>query len=1042
MRRLVLLVSILLISTFFFAQTPLPAIHTHPVWEVAWTSLGGQTGTDVFTYGEVFFRCEKEYVAVIRNDTETILYLRMDAERVYYLIDIDNCEEEFLLYDYSDAADIIIPAFIDSNDNLQEIDVTHIANYQGALLGGEVKEVEYSFMAGPFPSITTSFWFRGVGDIIHPFFPLFNNLSLNETIFYTLRSLSVNHMLWYCDATLDCNNNIIYVDIDVTDGLQDGSSWANAFSSLEGALNSADAGDILWVAEGEYKLNDDDRLNAFVLRDSIAIYGGFAGDELYFAERVPDMHPTVLSGDIGVANDSTDNSYHILRIQDAYNYAIVDGLQIQDGNAIGGNIGFPFVEDGAGILLYAAFEITDTAEIILNNLALLENTARNGAAFAFDDGYCVSTKLMISDSRFFNNKAQRRGGAIAIPFSSGQQKDMEVYDCSFERNESFMGGGGAIFDENDRCNWSIIKSSFAFNKTIFGGGGGIEINQQNGTKSLFVSNTNFSDNQCTGDGGAIDIANIEGTTNVDFYLEYCSFNENQSIGNSGGGIFIGSLDPFTLNFHAQECSFINNRALTRGGSLAVFTDGAGGNGNIQINRCHFTGNSCGDNIGGGLRLVVATPNDNIVTNRLFHIAVDNSLFAGNTGAISQSAVGLESAVQSVIRNCTIVDNGITPFVKNYFPDFNDDTFFNNMHLKNSIIWEPESPIGAILYNGDPDDLSLFDYQLDHCIISADNCDLPGGGDACESNLNFFNSNPLFIDEAAENYRLAGCSPGLNAGVFLEDIGSVDLDGNQRVTEEVIDLGAYENTSINLVVDSLIEMVDCYGDSTAFISLGSTGGAAPLTFSLIGEYGEVQNDSGFFNNLSAGNYTLMIEDFVGCTDSVTVQITEPEVLQLYSTIENYLQGQQGGSIIIDSIIGGTMPYELVFEEVLLMNEEINGLLAGSYNLLIEDSLGCTIDTLLEVMLIDKTISPHYSKDVLELYPNPVSSHQIFSLKLNSETNAQSLYVKLINIEGKLLSTYLLTEANNKVESPNVNGIYFIILQNAEKQILAIKKLIVN
>ena len=49
----------------------------------------------------------------------------------------------------------------------------------------------------------------------------------------------------------ESENSIIYVDADAT-GLNDGSSWADAFNDLQDAIASSTSGDSIWVADGTY----------------------------------------------------------------------------------------------------------------------------------------------------------------------------------------------------------------------------------------------------------------------------------------------------------------------------------------------------------------------------------------------------------------------------------------------------------------------------------------------------------------------------------------------------------------------------------------------------------------------------------------------------------------------------------------------------------------------------------------------------------------------------------------------------------------------
>jgi hypothetical protein len=53
------------------------------------------------------------------------------------------------------------------------------------------------------------------------------------------------------------------------------------------------------------------------------------------------------------------------------------------------------------------------------------------------------------------------------------------------------------------------------------------------------------------------------------------------------------------------------------------------------------------------------------------------------------------------------------------------------------------------------------------------------------------TNPQFVDAAAGNYRLQGTSLCINAGDNSAVSGIVDLDGNPRIVDGTVDMGAYE-----------------------------------------------------------------------------------------------------------------------------------------------------------------------------------------------------------------------------------------------------------
>src|SRR5512142_2257923 len=80
-------------------------------------------------------------------------------------------------------------------------------------------------------------------------------------------------------------------------GANNGTSWANAYKSLQSALAAAARNDQIWVAKGTYKPTartdpNDPRSVTFTLPSGVAIYGGFAGTETLLSQRKPNLNVT------------------------------------------------------------------------------------------------------------------------------------------------------------------------------------------------------------------------------------------------------------------------------------------------------------------------------------------------------------------------------------------------------------------------------------------------------------------------------------------------------------------------------------------------------------------------------------------------------------------------------------------------------------------------------------------------------------------------------------------------------------------------------
>ena len=99
---------------------------------------------------------------------------------------------------------------------------------------------------------------------------------------------------------------IYYVDSSRADNSGAGTSWETAKKDVQEALDIAPIGSGVWIKRGTYYPTKDPFGNAsptnsknktFFLRDSVAIYGGFAGTETLLSQRNVSAYRTVLSGD-------------------------------------------------------------------------------------------------------------------------------------------------------------------------------------------------------------------------------------------------------------------------------------------------------------------------------------------------------------------------------------------------------------------------------------------------------------------------------------------------------------------------------------------------------------------------------------------------------------------------------------------------------------------------------------------------------------------------------------------------------------------------
>jgi len=99
-------------------------------------------------------------------------------------------------------------------------------------------------------------------------------------------------------------------------------------------------------------------------------------------------------------------------------------------------------------------------------------------------------------------------------------------------------------------------------------------------------------------------------------------------------------------------------------------------------------------------------------------------------------------------------------------------------------------------------------------------------------------------------------------------------------------------------------------------------------------------------LGAGVFSYVIEDALGCTIEGALEVNEPDPLGIASSAQDpQCFGFSNGAINISAIQGGTAPYDITFDNILLQRipAEIDNLVDGSYHISVTDVRGCKWDT---------------------------------------------------------------------------------------------------
>ena len=300
----------------------------------------------------------------------------------------------------------------------------------------------------------------------------------------------------------------IYVDAAAT-GNSNGSSWNNAYTNLQTALDAAAENAEIRVASGTYKptaapdgSTDDNRDKAFHFNKDLVLKGSYNPGTV----NQDFTNPSILSGDFNDDDEisgsgstlsitkNTENAYHVLITANLTTETRIEGFMITGG----------FANDSNSTISYSSM-------VFFNE---------RGAGM-----YNRSSSPSIVNTVFSRSVAYY-GGGMANNTSSPS-----IVNTVFSENSALVDGGGMA---NNTSSPSMVNTVFSGNKANAWGAG-----MYNGSSSPSMVNTVFSGNSANGFGGGM--ANNTSSSSIVNTV----FSGNSAFF-SGGGIYNVSSSTSTI----------------------------------------------------------------------------------------------------------------------------------------------------------------------------------------------------------------------------------------------------------------------------------------------------------------------------------------------------------------------------------------------------------------------------------------------------------------------------------------------------------------
>ncbi len=251
---------------------------------------------------------------------------------------------------------------------------------------------------------------------------------------------------------------------------------------------------------------------------------------------------------------------------------------------------------------------------------------------------------------------------------------------------------------------------------------------------------------------------------------------------------------------------------------------------------------------------------------------------------------------------------------------------------------------------------------------------------------------------------------------------------------VISLLTYDDTGCpNIVKDTVVvsqvtasvehENVQCFGATNGTITVTTTGGVEPYSYSIDG--GTTYVSSGVFTDLEAGNYTVLVTDAISCSSNPqNVTISQPASELTFTTAhENVVCADDDNGSITVTAEGGTPPYQYSQNGGISYQAShiFTDLLPDDYTIRVRDANSCSPADQVVTILQQDTVVPEIicTADITAYVsastgcfaivdydlPTATDNCEIISVELTSGGASGSLFPIGINIV-----TYTATDAS--------------------------------
>lgn len=218
------------------------------------------------------------------------------------------------------------------------------------------------------------------------------------------------------------------------------------------------------------------------------------------------------------------------------------------------------------------------------------------------------------------------------------------------------------------------------------------------------------------------------------------------------------------------------------------------------------------------------------------------------------------------------------------------------------------------------------------------------------------------------------------------------------------------------VSPVVIPISCNGLQDGSINLNVLGGAGGYQYDW-----STGDTTATLSGLGAATYSVVVTDANGCTQTASMQVTEPTAINLSANVGHETSGNDGS---IDLMISGGTPMYTYSWSNGSHAENLYNITAGTYTVTVTDINGCTAT--LSVQVNGVGLPGELDESDISLYPNPSTGK--FNLSITNPLNGK-VWISIFDISGREVTRIQALKQGNGFLQPiditgSPDGVYLV------------------